>query len=66
MIIEILKINNQKKMKYLEDLKNIFSLDKYLGKYILLKECSVWGGGGCFENIVNILLLNIYYNVGKN
>lgn len=53
-------------MKYLEDSNNIISLDKYSGKYIPPKECSVRGGGGCFENIVNILLSNIYHNVGKN
>lgn len=48
-------------MKYLEDSNNIISLDKYSGKYIPPKECSVRGGGGCcFENIVNILLSNIY------
>lgn len=46
-------------MKYLEDSNNIISLDKYSGKYIPPKECSV-RGRGCFENIVNILLSNIY------
>lgn len=33
-------------MKYLEDSNNIISLDKYSGKYIPPKECSVRGGGG--------------------
>lgn len=46
-------------MKYLEDSNNIISLDKYSGKYIPPKECSE-RGRGCFENIVNILLSNIY------
>lgn len=52
-------------MKYLEDSNNIISLDKYSGKYIPPKECSV-RGRGCLENIVNILLSNINHSVGKN
>lgn len=51
-------------MKYLGDSNNIISPNEYSGKYIPPTECSL--RGGCFENIVNILLSNIYHNVGKN